>query len=263
MPDILVPELVYHGTRFAVRRAGYSTGWRRVAGIVIEAAVAPGWLVECRGRPAWSAAAGEGHVILPHTEHRLSMVGADRLSTWTVLDCTWSDGSDPLAGQHGALRIPAAAMRRICRHQQHLIAMQDESGWAAGLRRQQLLHELVLALDLPWNQVHVPDPRIRAAMALVDADPERRFSCRELAERAGLGLAQFHALFLRDVGLPPLLWMSRRRVRLAQQLLAGTSLPVARIAERCGFACPFHFSRVFRRHSRQSPRAFRRALATG
>ena len=263
MPDRLVPELAYHGTRFALRRAGYSTGWRRVAGMVIESAAAPGWLIECRGQPAWSAAAGEGHAILPHTEHRLSMIGADRLSTWTVLDCTWSDGSDPLAGRQGVLRVTAAGMRRISRCQQRLITIEDDAGWAAGLRRQQLLRELVLAIDLPWSQLRVPDPRIRAAIALVDAEPERRFSCRELAERAGLGLAQFHAVFLRDVGLPPLLWMSRRRIRLAQQLLATTSLPVARIAERCGFACPFHFSRVFRRHSRQSPRAFRRALATG
>ena len=257
------PELSWHGTASAARPTGFSTGWRSLAYLLMESADGPGWHVECRDQPAWTTAACEGFVILPQSEHRLTMTGPACRSTWTALDCSWSDGSDPLAGQHGAVRVPAPAMARVRRHLQALSGLDQDHGWVAGLGRQRLRTMIMLALDLPWSRSQVPDPRIRSAMQLVDDQPDRRFTCGELAAAAGLGLAQFHAVFRHDLGLTPLAWMARRRIRLAQQLLSSSALPVAAIAERCGFACPFHFSRVFRRLTRQSPRAFRRGAAAG
>lgn len=260
MPEARVPELDWHGTYRALRPTGFSTGWRSLAQLIVEAADGPGWRVETRDHGSWTSAAGEGHAILPHTEHRLTMTGPPCRSTWTTIDCAWSDGSDPLAGRQGAVRIPRTTMAQVARLRGRLTRLDGVAGWAAALQRTALRHALLLALPLPWSEPPTLDPRIRSVLLRIDAEPHRHFACRELAAAAGLGPAQFHALFRRAVGLSPLAWMERRRIRLAQHLLAGTALPIAAVAERCGYADPFHFSRVFRRLTRQSPRAFRRTL---
>ena len=231
------------------------TGWRSLAHLLIESADGPGWRVEWRGG-SFITAAGEGHIVLPHTEHRLTMLGPACHSTWSVVDCSWSDGRDPLDGRRGALRLGRSTIGTV-RHLLSQMAGTGDDGWENGLRRQCLQRELLLAIGLPWQQPRTLDPRIQAIVLAIDDQPSRHRACSELAADAGLGLAQFHALFRQETGMPPLAWMARRRMRLAQDLLATTTLPVAQVAERCGYADPFHFSRVFRRHTGQPPRVYR------
>ena len=49
----------------------------------------------------------------------------------------------------------------------------------------------------------------------------------------------------------------RRRLERAEELLVGTALPVQAVAEECGFADAFWFSRLFHRERGVSPRAWR------
>lgn len=43
----------------------------------------------------------------------------------------------------------------------------------------------------------------------------------------------------------------------AEHLLRTTDLPLAEVAERCGYPDPLHFSRVVRRHFGMAPRRLR------
>lgn len=47
------------------------------------------------------------------------------------------------------------------------------------------------------------------------------------------------------------------RITRAQVMLATSDLPAARVAERCGFASPFHFSRLFRQRCGAPPGQWR------
>jgi len=51
-------------------------------------------------------------------------------------------------------------------------------------------------------------------------------------------------------------------MRLAQRLLDDPALNVAEAARAAGYADPAYFSRVFRKHTGRSPRAYR-SEATG
>lgn len=51
------------------------------------------------------------------------------------------------------------------------------------------------------------------------------------------------------------------RIQAASQLLSGSSLPISHISEQLGFSEISAFTRAFRSHTRQSPRAFRQALS--
>ena len=50
----------------------------------------------------------------------------------------------------------------------------------------------------------------------------------------------------------------RVRIELAKFYLANYSLPVAEVAERCGFFNVYYFSRCFRRHVGCPPSRFHR-----
>jgi AraC-like DNA-binding protein len=78
-----------------------------------------------------------------------------------------------------------------------------------------------------------------------------------LARLAGLSPTRFHAVFARALGCAPMTWLQRQRLRRAQQLLIASDEPIGAVAEAVGYPDQFHFSRLFKRASGQSPRDYR------
>jgi YesN/AraC family two-component response regulator len=58
-------------------------------------------------------------------------------------------------------------------------------------------------------------------------------------------------------------WLEERRVELASELLLNSNLNVTRVSERVGYANPFYFSRVFKKHRTVSPQRYRHAAEPG
>jgi AraC-like DNA-binding protein len=82
----------------------------------------------------------------------------------------------------------------------------------------------------------------------------------ELASLTGLSASRFHSLFLDATGQSPLEHLTRIRLKRAQELLLSTAGQVQDIANQVGFRDPFHFTRMFKRFSGQSPRAYRQTV---
>jgi AraC-like DNA-binding protein len=62
----------------------------------------------------------------------------------------------------------------------------------------------------------------------------------------------------RMAGRPtPVQQLYRKRLEAAADLLLHTGLPLSQIAEQCGFANPFHFSRKYKQFWGESPLAWR------
>jgi AraC family transcriptional regulator of arabinose operon len=64
--------------------------------------------------------------------------------------------------------------------------------------------------------------------------------------------------FRAERGTTPMAYVWDRRVALAVDLLASTGLPLAAVAERCGFRTAHHFSRRVRQATGQPPGLLRR-----
>ena len=60
-------------------------------------------------------------------------------------------------------------------------------------------------------------------------------------------------------GVTPMAYLWQRRAALSADLLANTGLPIAVVAERCGFATTHHFSRRVKHATGLPPAALRRA----
>lgn len=89
------------------------------------------------------------------------------------------------------------------------------------------------------------------------------FDIDELAKRCGLSASHFFRVFRQRTGKTPQRYLQDRRVALAADRLATSPDPIEVIAEKCGFANRYHFSRVFAQRMGVGPAAFRRRQAAG
>lgn len=83
------------------------------------------------------------------------------------------------------------------------------------------------------------------AMRLIRNGALDREGVERLAERLGIGTRHLDRLFQRHVGASPLQVARTMRVQRAKRLLDETSLPMAEVAARAGFASLRRFNAVF------------------
>ncbi|QQN50377.1 helix-turn-helix domain-containing protein [Stutzerimonas balearica] len=87
----------------------------------------------------------------------------------------------------------------------------------------------------------------------------RRITVAELAQVACLSPSHFHVQFKDSVGLTPHQYLLKSRLDRAAHLLRETPLPLARIAEECGFSSQSALTTATRRYLGLTPRSLRRA----
>jgi AraC family transcriptional regulator, arabinose operon regulatory protein len=82
-------------------------------------------------------------------------------------------------------------------------------------------------------------------------------SMPELAAIEGYSPNYYAAEFARNYGVSPVDYLHAKRIGLARELLRTTDDSIGRIAARCGYEDPYYFSKVFKKLTRLSPRAYR------
>ena len=85
----------------------------------------------------------------------------------------------------------------------------------------------------------------------------RHLSLMDLAAAAGVSRQHLLKLFRNRHGTSPTHYLYERRLGVAADQLTHTGLSIKEIAEHCGFANAFHFSRKFKQAHGQSPRSWR------
>lgn len=106
------------------------------------------------------------------------------------------------------------------------------------------------------------DARIARVLASLRQRPEQRWTIAKMAKLAGMSRAAFIRLFTATTGAPPLTYVTRLRIEVAQALLAETDEAAAVIAERVGYGSVYAFSRAFTRLTGKPPVLFRRTART-
>ncbi len=122
------------------------------------------------------------------------------------------------------------------------------------------VHELLMhahELDQEGASVDASADLIDDACALLSQNLDRRISVPALARQFDLSYERFRKLFRHRMGLSPGEYRIRRRIDLAQTLLAQARLSVSQVAYRLGYKDPFTFSKQFKRVTGISPQAFR------
>jgi AraC family transcriptional regulator len=88
-----------------------------------------------------------------------------------------------------------------------------------------------------------------------------RIRTTDLAAEVQLSASHFTRAFKETFGETPIGYVSRQRMRYAQDLMLRSGECLSQIALTCGHCDQSHFTRVFRRKVGMSPRAWRRQFA--
>jgi transcriptional regulator GlxA family with amidase domain len=104
----------------------------------------------------------------------------------------------------------------------------------------------------PWQMKRVD--------AYIEGNITETLTLEQLASQAKLSASYFGRAFKVSAGETPHAYIMRKRVALARRLMLDTSASLAEIALDCGMADQSHMTRIFRRFTGTSPRAWRRTM---
>ena len=92
---------------------------------------------------------------------------------------------------------------------------------------------------------------LRRALEMIEAKVDTGISTESLAAHCHLGVHRFTQLFKASTGRSPYQYFLDLRISRAKYFLKETSLPLAEIGYKLGFASQSHFSTTFRQHTQR------------
>lgn len=112
--------------------------------------------------------------------------------------------------------------------------------------------------ELPpgWLRL-LSDGRLRPALRLMHAEPGKPWGLEELARAARMSRTSFAERFRAVAGMPPLTYLNRWRMLLAQRALRDGDARVGSLAFELGYASESAFSTAFKREVGESPLRYR------
>ncbi|WP_188190404.1 AraC family transcriptional regulator [Nonomuraea sp. SYSU D8015] len=107
------------------------------------------------------------------------------------------------------------------------------------------------------------DERLRPALTLMHAQPGRPWRLEELARAAAMSRTSFAERFRTVAGMPPLTYLNRWRMLLAQRALRDGDVRVGSLASDLGYSSESAFSTAFKREVGESPLRYRHRVRDG
>jgi AraC family transcriptional regulator len=161
--------------------------------------------------------------------------------------------------------VPSGRARQLAAHAEVTSVLEDlvREGQRSGALARRIcaaLFELLLLKieDTSTLAPHASEPAREAFLrckALIDAEAERLGTLEEIARAAGVEASSVCRWFRRYQGSSPYQYLLRRKMNLAAEYLVEHGGLVKEVAQRAGFADPYHFSRAFKAVHGVPPRA--------
>ncbi|MCA0753514.1 AraC family transcriptional regulator [Paenibacillus sp. N4] len=104
--------------------------------------------------------------------------------------------------------------------------------------------------------------KLAHVISYIDANIERNMTIQELAGIAFLHPNYLIRLFKQQIGLPPIQYITVKKITKAKELLISTRGSVGEIAEQLGFSDLFYFSKQFKKNVGMNPTEFRKQMLT-
>jgi transcriptional regulator GlxA family with amidase domain len=98
---------------------------------------------------------------------------------------------------------------------------------------------------------------VRRAIEYIHANLSEDVHLKDIAEAARLSTCHFARMFRKTMGMTPHRYLMQARIGKVKELLGQSELCLAAIADEAGFSDQGHMSKVFKRLTGMTPRAFR------
>jgi AraC-like DNA-binding protein len=122
---------------------------------------------------------------------------------------------------------------------------------------EETLNHIAAALQRQPALSHSTQQLIRKAMAYIHQHYAEPLTREEIAARVGISTDYLTDCFRQELGIPPITYIRRYRIRQACELLRNSDQSITQIALAVGFSDGAHFTRTFQREMKITPRAFR------
>lgn len=168
---------------------------------------------------------------------------------------------------HVRALTPAASRLAVLVKQLFKEASSGRLGSAFAIRQngQLILLEVLRAYleqeqpPIGWLRLLADEP-LAPALRLMHEHPGKTWGLAELADAAGMSRSSFAERFRKVAGAPPLAYLSRWRMILAQRALLNPDVRVGDLAVQLGYGSESAFSNAFKREIGESPLHYRRRL---
>jgi YesN/AraC family two-component response regulator len=119
------------------------------------------------------------------------------------------------------------------------------------------LRHVAAALSRQHTLNRTTQQLIRRAMAYIHRQYAEPITREEIADHIGISADYLTDCFRQELGLTPITYVRRYRIRQACELLRTSDKSITQIAMAAGFSDSAHFTRTFQREMKMTPRAFR------
>ena len=99
---------------------------------------------------------------------------------------------------------------------------------------------------------------VAGAVEFMHIHIREKISIEALAKMLGFTHIQFTRLFSKELGMPPIAYLTELRVNKAKRLLTETSMSIGDIAKECGFENQFYLHNRFKKVFGMSPSVYRK-----
>jgi AraC-like DNA-binding protein len=232
--------------------------------------------IEAQASPTIVLAAGDGEVRFLNPGEIHVNLDATRAAVFHA-DGEWLRRSVPAAFRPTDVRPfpePCEPITpRIRRLADALLGEALNDRFVSTERLEFMLQELVLCIvdsylaqrrsTSLWRGSRLEDSRIRRAIALLRARPNKDQSMDALASQVGLSRSRFYDLFQLCTGFSPRTYLDMLCVETAISRLATGSGRISDVSAELGFSAQSNFTRFFQQQVGVPPSEYRRTAAGG
>lgn len=232
-------------------------------------------VVETDAGERWSARPGQW-LLVPKTKY-FQRFSSDACILSVHFVCEWPSGEPILAGNGGMvvdgrecpeMETRAAALEKLVRSHTPVAGARYHSyfcGYPHFLEaHSQFLHWLghwftvQLSHGSEASRFAVRNDRVWQALRVLNSAPlHRPLPYKDLQRQTGLSVAHLNRLVLAERGTSLRKIWDHRRLKQARSLLETSGVPIKEIAYGLGFLSDSHFTKWFKRHVGDNPRAYR------
>jgi AraC-like DNA-binding protein len=248
-------------------KSPHTTGWRQFPCWVIVAPAGNGVYVETHRHGKLFCKAGDAVLVTPNLAHCFSVKNrGNYISHWCHAHFTLPGDIDvadfletplivgpPISRQIKQINAEMALLKNIDQRNSIKLASRHlELGFS-------LLAKIgKISREKSGQMLFGPGvERIRELLIYIDQHLHEELERNALADWAGLSAARFHVVFGEVVGLSPMNFVKRQRMKKAQVLLSETHQNINHICRSVGYPDPYTFSRAFKNTVGISPRTYR------
>ena len=123
------------------------------------------------------------------------------------------------------------------------------------------LYNLLSKFEEIYEKKYTPkDDRLQSARNFMNLHFKENDCIEKAAQQYGLTRRRFNDLFKQRFHTTPKQYIIDYKVGLAKNIMSEEALSITEIAELCGFLDVYHFSKVFKKTTGQTPSAYRKSL---